>query len=134
MLKALYEMRVPNLLDQDDFEGEPDFSIMVLTVSSKIDQYPENEGHIIYVPEQVFLRILGVANTYNLKFPSHASQDLNTRWVYSYVEVQWLVDELEFLTKLLNDNHVINAISKLLSLCSMVLAKPNKLELAVEGP
>lgn len=127
-------MRVSNLLDEDEFEGEPEYSIMVLDVSSKVDQYPENEDQIVYVSEPVFLRILGVANSYNLKFPSHATEDLNTRWVYSYVEVQWLVAELEFVANLLNDNHVKNAISKLIGLCSIVLSKPNKLELAVEGP
>jgi len=127
-------MRVPNLLNKDEFEGEPEFSIMVLAVSSKSDQYPENDDQIIYVPDHIFLRILGVANSYNLKFPSHASEDINTRWAYSFVEVQWLVDELEFLANLLNDNQVQNAISKIIDLCSMVLAKPNKLELAFEGP
>ena len=95
---------------------------------------PEYAAQIVNVPETVFLRILGVANSYNLKFPSHATEDLNTRWVYSFVEVQWLVDELEFVANLLNDNHVKSAISKLTGLCSMVLSNPNKLELAVEGP
>jgi hypothetical protein len=38
-------MRGSNLLDEGAFEGEPEFSIMVLAVSSSIDQYPENEAH-----------------------------------------------------------------------------------------
>ncbi|SDU31776.1 hypothetical protein [Halopseudomonas salegens] len=123
-----------HLLTEEELTGDPEFMVAVIEAGSASGVYPDSEVNLVYVPERVMERILGVAKAYQLKFPEHASRDPSVRWVYRSTQVEWVIDELEFLHSLLNDQLLNGYISKMLVLASTVLSRPHKLELAFEGP
>ncbi len=113
---------------------EPEYTFAVLPAGASSSQYPESEDDGVYVPESIAECIFGVAKAYRLQFSAHMPENVSLRWEYNQSEIQWVIEEFNFLNELLNDEVLNSYIIQLIYLCKKVLRSQNRLALIVEGP
>jgi len=122
-------------LTPEDFKNDPEYMIGAFPVAVGNDWYPDSQyAHVEYCSEQLFYRLVGVAEAYQLHFPSQLAPNRVDRASLRFSQVESLEDQLEFLFGLLNDDEVQKLITILQQLVGKVLQSNGKLELVFEGP
>jgi len=122
-------------LAKEDVENDPEYMIGAFPIAAENDWYPDSEYSLVeYCSEQLVYRLVGVAEAYQLHFPSQLSDNRIDRASLRFSQVESLEEQLEFLYDLLNDEEIQKLIARIQRLVGKVIQSNGKLELVFEGP